>query len=1043
MSTSKHYLMKTLLVALAFVASVSAFAQNKIKGTVTDEAGQPVIGAAVIVKGTTNGVVTDESGNYSISATSGDVLEISCIGYKASLETVGKSTVINVSLLEDAKFLDEAVAIGYGSTTRKNLTTSIASVKADNIEKAAISNVSGLLLGRAAGVQGTISNAQPDGKIDISIRGGGTPVYVVDGIVMPASSLENSAFATNKLPSSIDRSGIAGINPEDIESVEILKDASAAIYGIGAADGVILITTKKGKSGRPTISYSGSGSFVAVRNTVKTLNAEEYMKAANAAGKERYLYNNSMAPYGTTPYDGGYSPFFTDAQIAANTIDTDWTSLVLQNGYINNQNVTVQGGSDKIRYYLGLNYFDQKGVVKNSGMKRYVIRTNVDAELFPFLTLKTTLNYNNNTYRNSTVGGETDNSQAAGAYYASILYPPILSQYDENGDWSQFGVIPNPQSLLDIEDETKKDAIYAGFNLKLDIIKNMLSLNGTYGINKDNVQRGYYIPSYVLFNQILKSRGQISNSTRNYQTFEATINFNHQFGNIVKIDAVAGLGRYLTNYFMSYSYLEDGNDNIKLDNISLATGTTNIYSARTASEKRSQFIRASFDFLDRYVIAGTVRRDGTDKFFPSKKYGIFPSVSAAWKVSNESWLKNVEWINLLKVRASYGSTGRDNLGTSLYGVYATYGSNVSFNNKSGVGDLYTPYILTGLDYDTVTWEKTVMKNLGIDFSVLNDRIWGSFDVYRNDETNQLAYANSSWLDMFTTYPINSGHYKRQGWEINLNGKVIQTPAFNWTASLNLSHNNTTWVQRVENYDYKAYQLDDEGNVRPNEPVYATYLYEAAGIINSECSNIPESQKSLDASYQKPGVVIIKDQNGDGIIDKHDIVRRNYADPKLYMGFGNTFTWKNWDLDIYMYGRFGFYRYNYAYDTGNPSNIADNMRNLCTSYYSFYNSESNPNASQFGYAYMKAGSLPEGVGTDIRYDDASFVRVRNITLGYTFDMRKVLKGYVRSIRVYFDAQNPFLFTKFQYADPEITLGNSHSSVGHPQTKTFTGGVKINF
>jgi len=1041
MFKTKFYL-KALTASLMLLASLTGFAQNKIKGTVTDETGQPVIGAAVIVKGTANGVITDEKGSYSIAASSGDVLEFSCIGFTLKEETVTKNADINVTLSVDSKLIDEVVVIGYGSTTRKNITTSIASVKPDQIEKAAISNVSGLLLGRAAGVEGTINNAQPDGKINISIRGGGTPVYVVDGIVMPSSALENSAFATNKLPSSIDRSGLAGINPEDIESVEILKDASAAIYGIGASDGVILITTKKGKSGRPTLTYSGSGSFVAPRNTVKTLNAVEYMKAANAAGKEKYLYNNSMAPYGDKAYDGGYTPFFSDSDIASNTIDTDWTSLVLQNGYINNQNVTVQGGSDKIKYYLGLNYFDQKGVVKNSGMKRYIIRTNIDAQILPFVQLKTTLNYNNNTYRNSTVGGETDNSQAAGAYYASILYPPILSQYDENGDWSQFGVIPNPQSLLDIEDQTKKDAIYAGFNLKVDIIKNMLSINGTYGINKDVVQRGYYIPSYVLFNQILLSRGQISNSTRNYQTFEATVNFNHQFGNFLKVDAVVGMGRYLTDYFMDYSYFEGGNDNIKLDNISLATGTKNIYSSRSGAEKRSQFIRASFDLFDRYVLSGTLRRDGTDKFFPSKKYGLFPSVSAAWKISNEEWLKNVSWINHLKIRASYGTTGRDNLGTTLYGVYETKGSNVSYNDLKV---LYTPYILSGNDYENVTWEKTVMKNIGIDFSVLKDRLWGSFDLYRNDETNQLAYANSSWLDMFTTYPINSGHYKRTGWELSLNSRNIITKDFCWTTNLNLSHNKTTWVKRVDNYDYKAYQLDDDGNVIKDEPVYATYLYEAAGIINSNCSNIPESQKSLDASWQKPGVVIIKDQNGDNIIDKHDIVRRNYADPKLYVGFGNTFTWKNWDLDIYLYGRFGFYRYNYAYDTGNPTNIADNMRNLCTSYYDFYNSETNPNSKQFGLAYSKTSSLPEGVGTDVRYQDASFVRVRNITLGYTFDLSKVaaLKGCLRSIRVYFDAQNPFLFTKFSYADPEITLGNSHSSVGYPQTKTFSGGVKINF
>lgn len=1013
---------------------------NTVTGIVTNQSGIPVIGAAVIIQGTSKGVVTDENGGYQITVPAGSVLEYTCIGYKTVSESVEKRTIINIILEDNIEFLEEAVAIGYGSTTRKNLTTSVSSVKAEGIEKAAISNISGLLLGRAAGVQAIVNNSQPDGRINISIRGAGTPVYVVDGIVMPSSALENSAFATNKLPSSIDRSGLGGINPEDIESIEILKDASAAIYGIGASDGVILITTKNGKSGKPSVSYSGSGSFVTNQRTLTPLNAEQYMRAYNVTSKEQYLYNNNMYPYGTTPYDNGWEPLFSEQQIASNTIDTDWTDMVLQNGYIVNQNVTIQGGSDKIKYYLGLNYYDQAGTVKNSGMKRYVVRTKVDVDIFPFLQLQSTLNYNNNTYQNSTVGGETDNSQAAGAYYASILYPPTLAQKDDSGNWTQFSTIPNPEALLDINDQTKKDAVYANFNLKLDIIKNMITLNGIYGINKDNVSRNYYIPSYVYFNLLSRSRGQVSNAKQTYQTFEATLKFTHKFGNWLRVDAVAGVGRYLTDYFYNYSYFEDANDLIQTDNISLATGTTNVGSSRSGSEKRSQFIRASFDILDRYIINGTIRRDGTDKFFPSKKYATFPSVSAAWKISSENWMKNIKWINLLKLRASYGTTGRDNLGSSLYGVYVTYGYNISFNDGS---DLYTPFILSGLDYDDVTWEKTVMKNIALDFSILNDRIWGSFDLYRNDETNQLAYANSSWLDMFSSYPINSGHYKRSGWELSLNGMPFAGKNLTWTTTLNLSQNKTIWVDRVDNYDYQVYQLDDNGNPRANEPVYVNYYYEIDGIINSDLSNMPESQKSLAESWQKPGVAIIKDQNSDGIIDKNDIVRNNYGDPKLYLGFGNTFTYKNFDLDIYLYGRFGYSRYNYALYSGDPSILLNNQRNLTTAFYDYYNSETNNNSKLTGYAYNMAGSLPENVGTNALYEDASFVRIRNITLGYNFNLQKITRGYIKSMRIYFDVQNPFLFTKFSYVDPEITIGNSHAYTGYPQTRTWSGGIKIQF
>ena len=1030
------------MTVIAVFSSMAVHAQNGIKGTVTDESGEAVVGATVMVQGSSKGTMTDLYGNYTIQATSKDVLEFSCIGYKTVSEAVGSKATINVVLPDDVEFLDEAIAIGYGSTSRKSLTTAIASVKPEAIEKSAISNVSGLLLGRAAGVQGIVNNAQPDGKINISIRGGSNPVYVVDGIVMPSSSLENGAISSAKLPSSIDRSGLAGINPEDIESIEILKDASAAIYGIGASDGVILITTKKGKSGRPVISYSGSGSFIQNQGMVTPLNAAEYMNAFNAISKEQYLYVNSMAPYGSASYDGNWNPMFTESQMAANTIDHDWTEEVLRNGYIDNQNVTIQGGSDKIKYYLGLNYFDQQGTVYNSGMKRYVVRSNVNAELFPFFRLNTTINYNSNTYQNSTVGGEVDNSQTAGAYYAAAIYPPIMEARDENGDYSLVGVTPNPVALLSIQDNTQKNMIYTNFNAELDIIKDMLKLTGTYGVNKEFVSRQYYIPTSVLFNNVTMSRGQVSDANQAYQTFEATLNFSHTFADWLRVDAVAGMGKYLTDYFSSYAYYQDGNDTIGNDNISLATGTKNISSTRTASEKRSQFARASFDAFGRYFLTATIRRDGTDKFFPSKKYAWFPSVSAAWNVTGEKFMENANWINLLKVRASYGTTGRDNLGSSLYGIYVTKGKNISYND--GVV-LYTPYILSGNDYDNVTWEKTVMKNIGVDFSILNDRVWGSFDWYRNDETNQLSYSNSSWMDMFSSYPVNSGHYKRQGWEISFNSRNIANKDFSWETSLTVSRNKTVWVERVDNYDYKAYQLDADGNPKKDEPVSYAYYYEMDGIVNSTASNIPESQKSLDETWQKPGVAIIKDQNGDGVIDVNDICRANVGDPKLYLGFGNTFTWKNWDLDIYAYGRFGFMRYNYGLAYGAPFYMPTNSRNIGSAVNAFFNSETNPEGTMPGIAYNYASVLPESVGVNWGYQDASFLRIRNITLGYTIPASKLsfLKGYVNSIRIYADVQNPFIFTNFDYVDPEITLGNSHASVGYPQTRTWTGGIKIQF
>lgn len=1013
-----------------------------ISGKVVDENGEPVIGAAVVRRPSGDGAITDVSGNYAMTAVQGDEILVSSLGYVDNTFVVGTRSRYDVVMEEERRSLDEAVVIGYGTTTRKNLTTAVSSISADKVTKAAVSNVSGLLLGRAAGVQSNISSPQPDGAVSISIRGGGTPVYVVDGVVMPSTAVESSAAGSSYLTSSINRSGLGGINPEDIESIEILKDASAAIYGIGASDGVVIITTKKGKQGRPMVTWSGSYSWLENTRTLKVLNADKFMRLTNAFSKEAYYYNKGIYPYGDNTYDGNWEPVYSSEYIAGNTIDTDWTSNVLRTGTINNQNITVQGGTDKLRYYLGLNYFDQDGTVYNSGMRRYVIRTNVTAELFPFVRLSTTLNYNNNKYKNSTVGADQVGGHSYGAYQAAVTYPPILGATDDDGNATMFGNVPNPAELLKIDDTTEKNSIYTNFNLDIDIVKDWLKLKGVYGLDKETVERQYYIPSTVYFNQTYTSRGQIGTTNYQKQTIEGTLEFRHRLGDMVDLTAVAGMGVYYTNYFNHYFYYTNTNDAIGNDLAGVAEGPFTVNSSRSASEKRSQFARLSADFLDRYVISASVRRDGTDKFFPSKKYGVFPSVSVAWKITGEQWLKDVKWVNLLKLRASYGQTGRDNLGTSLYGVYAL-GKIVSFDQGQ---TKYHPYVLSGEDYDDVSWETTEMKNIALDFSVLNDRVWGSVDFYRNDETNQLLYENASWKDMFVSRPVNDGHYKRQGVEISVNTRNIVTKDFTWTTSLNWSKNATTWVKRVANYDYAVYQLDADGNPLPDEPVSYYYHYKSDGIINSDRSNMPASQMSLDESWQMPGVPIIVDKNNDGVIDVNDVYRENVGDPKFYFGFGNTFTWKNWDLDIYCYGRVGISKYNNALGYANTYSLTTLGRNIGLTAFENYNSITNPDGTLVGYAAQKCSTLPYSLGVDNNREDASFLRVRNITLGYTFDARalRALKGYVTSVRLYADAQNPFILTNFTMIDPEINTGGGQSTVvNYPQAKTWSVGVKVQF
>ncbi len=1013
---------------------------RKITGKVIDASNkEPLIGAVVQLEKGGIGVSTNIDGAFSLDVPEDRNLLVSYIGYVPQTIKPGNKTDLEVSLVPDNKLLDEVVVIGYGTTTRKNLTTSIASVKPDKVSKAANSSVSSMLLGRAAGLQATVNSTQPGGDINISIRGGGNPIYVVDGVVMPNSSLEPGSGETG-LPDNVKRSALAGLNPGDIESIEILKDASAAIYGIGAADGVVLITTKKGAEGKPSITYEGSWSLQKRYNYgLNRLNSRDYMNLVNVFDKEKYLLNNNQYPYGNIAYDGKWSPVFSQSQIDS-AIDTDWQDYVLKSGQVNNHSITISGGTQKLKYYLGLNYFQEDGIIRNAGMRRYSLRTSVTAQLFPFLKLTAIVNLNDNKYENALVGGDTGNqgNSAAGSLYSALHYPKYLPVYDDRGDYTIFGRVPNPVATLAIKDESRQKSYYANFAVDLDIIKKMLSVRFIYGVNNENGRRTSYVPKDVYFGLVKKSRGSLGYVERQNETLEGMINFNHTFWDALDVNAVVGMGRYVDKgNGMTVSY-QNANDMIQDTNLGAADGPSTPTSYKYENEKRSQFARASFILFDKYVLAATLRRDGTDKFFDKKKYSWFPSVSVAWKLSQESFLRDLDWLGMLKLRASYGETGSDNLGSTLYGTVGVSREDVKFSNSSVT---YVPFVLLSGSYDDVTWQKTTMKNIGLDFSVLDDRLSGSFDVFRNDVTNMLGYAPTSLLNMYGLRPINGAHYKRTGVELSLNSRNIQTQDFTWTTSLALSHYRANWVERMPNYDYQTYQK------RENEPMSAYYYYNTTGIINVDRSNMPDSQRSLPLDAQKPGFPIIEDKNGNGVIDEGDIYMDDLL-PKLYYGFGNTFTYKNWDLDIYMYGQLGVEKYNNTHAANCSSgNLAAGISAANPTDYAFtaWNSQTNPNGSSPGIA-MKDVTMPGNAPIKVFYEKADFLRIRNITLGYTFDARKwkIFKGYLKSIRLFADVQNPFTFTGFSGDDPEITVAsNMLSGCNYPQLRCYSFGVKIQF
>ncbi|HUX58737.1 MAG TPA: SusC/RagA family TonB-linked outer membrane protein [Bacteroidales bacterium] len=945
--------------------------EKQVTGTVSDIDQQPVVGANVVVKGTQIGVITDIDGKFTIDVpSSAGTFVFSFIGYTPQEILIGTSTVINVTLQMESTSLNEVVIVGYGTVLKRNISTSVSKVSVADVPKAASSNMTQLLVGRAAGLQSTVASAQPGGNVNISIRGAGAPIYIIDGIVMPNISLDatGSGFVGN-----VNRGALSGLNPEDIESVEILKDASVSIYGIGASQGVILVTTKRSKQGPIKLSYDGSYSVVKNNKYLDILNSQEYMGLVNVFNKEQYLYLNNLAPYGPTAYTSGWTAPF-DAATIADAETTDWKNLVLRDGSIENHNLTVSGGSEFITYYMSGNYFKQIGSVSNSSLERYSIRSNVVMQVQPFLKITSIINANRNTYNNSAVGGTSGwagGAQGGGALINALTYPPQIPLFDANGVYSVFKNIPNAVSMEDMLDKTFTNGIYLNFAADFTIIKNMLTAKLLFGDNLEKARHTSYVPIDVYFGQIYQSRGNLGEDSQENQTLEATIAFNKEFGSFLNFDAVIGAGKYYyKSNGMNVRY-QDQYDAIANDDLSTIAGTISPGSYISLDEKRSQFVRLNFDFLDRFVINSTLRRDGTDKFFPDKKYSLFPSVSTAWKIFNESFMKNVAWINMLKIRASIGITGSDNLGTILYGTYGPATNYVFFNQNALK---YIPIVTNGLDYPNVSWEKTTMKNIGLDFALFKDRIFGSFDMFRNDITDMLGDANTAGLSMFGTYPINGGHLRREGWDANLNTKNIQNLNFSWTSILNLTRYNSLWIERFPGYDYLPYE---KKGVAPSN---ARYFYETNGIINADMSNMPESQP---AGTQIPGYPIIADLNGDGTITIDDIKMTNEV-PKIYFGLGNTFTYKNFDMDIFMYSQLGVNKINYAWSWMSASGLANESSNQNSYSFDIWNSQTNPNGTRPGIAYGLASvPLPGGAGTDLSYQNASFVRVRNISLGYTF------------------------------------------------------------
>ncbi len=1025
-----------ILLLLMLIVTVNVYSQAlKVSGKVTDQStGETVVGATVSVEGTSIGTVTDAEGKFSITVPDGNVTLIcSFIGYTTEKMALNGRTQVDFELKPEVKSLDEVVVVGYGTIARQNITTSVAKVKTDDIPKAANNSVNQLLFGRAAGLKTTQQSAEPGGRIDLSIRGRGNPLVVIDGVAYPSDELNPSSGVVSL--NNVNRGGITNINPDDIESIEILKDASASIYGIGAANGVILITTKKGKAGGIQVNYDGSRSLVENMPYLKPLDPVEYMTLYNEFNKEYYWASKNMKPFGTLEPRVPRTLFlYSDSAIANPPQATDWLGMVLRQGSVDNHNINMSGGNDRITFYASGNYFNQVGTIVNSDLKRYTGKLDLTFQLAKFVKLNAAMNASRSNYTNGLSGYQSAGagSQGYGALQAAIAYPTLLPVKDDDGNYSKFQLIGNPVSLLTIQDKTQQSTLFINSSLDFEIIPKTLFAKVLYGNNFETANRSFFVPSTVFYHMLYQARGAIDNSQRESQTLTGTINYTRKFEEFLQMDVLAGYEQNTTQYMANGLSASGMLDALVTYNMGAAPNRDQLSSQKRVDKKRSYFSRANFNILDKYLISLTYRYDGIDKFFPDKKYASFPSASVGWKISKESFMSNLTFIDLLKIRGSIGITGdASNVINAAYGQFSPDTRDQAyFDNGSTV---YTPYYLTAVDLPELEWQKTLNTNIGIDFGFFKNRISGSFELFRDRITNLLNSKTTPQLAMLTTIYANGGQQIRQGWELALKTVNVATGSFQWDMVLNVSHYLYRWEERYSNMGLQSY-------VKEKDPVNAIYVFPTNGIIQVGDS-IPASQYTIgNGLAAKPGCPLFVDRDQNDTIDNRDVVMYN-TDPDLIIGFGNTFRYKNFDFGIFFYSQLGAKDFNNAYAWANAKNFGNGNINGTTAEIREAWSLLNPEGTLPGASYDE-DAMGMTARSDVFVQSKDFIRCRNITLGYTYKPKNTI--LFKSLRVYADVQNPFIITKFKIIDPEIQyISVKGGSAPYPMARTYSLGVTVNF
>lgn len=1022
MKMNRSFLGKVCLFAL-FVIFVSAqsYAQ-KVTGVVVDETNSPLPGVNVVIKGTTNGVITDFDGKYSIvpKDVQKDILQFSFIGFDTKEIQISGESVINVKLASSTLQIDEVVAVGYGTVKKRDLTGSVSSVKSDEITKTTSSNAMQAMQARVPGLDIQQSNGQAGAGININLRGNrsisasNSPLILVDGI---------------------EYGSVLDVNPSDIESMEVLKDASStAIYGTRGANGVIIITTKRGKAGTTKVNFNAYISSNAPTNVPEVMYGDKEVQ--RLIDKANYQADAKTGTWGTsnlTPEQVLTEKLedFTEIGIYQDKSYTDWLDMILQNGLTKNYELSLSGGNEKTTFNLSLGSMFEEGLMKDDKMDRYNVRANVDHKISSIFKAGTSLlfTYKENDKRNSSVFGQA-------MKMTTITHP-----------YTQDGVLiatPNPRyaahcnPLLDetegaYKNNTESTRFFGNAYVELTPIKGMTA-KSIFAVDRNNIRTGIYqdYQSVARYQSPGTSSISLEYENKTGLTWENTLNYNTNFGG--SKHEVTGLLGHSMKQSVYEEALTSGDVGREHYYTSLFYDLSKIPTAKNTSQyikstMLSYFGRVNYKFNEKYLLTASLRADGSSTLAKGHQWGYFPSTAIAWRASEESFLKGISWLDNLKVRGSWGISG--NAAVSPYSTLTTL-STTPVYYYIGTTDI-AGNIPSTMGNADLTWEKTASYNFGLDFGVFNNRISGTVDYFISNTSDLLYRKSAPPSSVYPSVLANIGETKGQGLEISLNTTVKKSKNFSWDINwtyttfkdeiTKLSDGVTTNISGTTGQivgEAVSIYYDFEANGNWNVGEYATYKADWE-------ARHPGETIGYVSAYGAPGTIKIVDRNDDGKLTDEDKIVYNRS-PKHIFGMNNSMSYKNFSLSVLLYARLGGY---IAYDLNSQLNYESaNWGNLD------YWTPTNVSAKfpSPGAASTTYGSY----GSSLLYEKADYLKIKDITLGYSLPKKTIGHIGLSNVKVYGSLKNYFTFSKIDNYDPE-----RGGAISFPLSKQFVVGVNVEF